>query len=390
MRAPFLALAAPGILFSLLFALAAPQAPPLPLGRVIAGYLPAWSDFDPRIIDGSKLTFVIYAFAGVSPKGLCSPGDLQDDIQDGFARLASLKARYPGLKFLVSVGGWTGSRWFTRAARSPGTFADSCVSLFLEEGIFDGIDIDWEFPVEGGSFRGDPTDKRNFTLLVRELRRRLDELGARRGRYYFLSIAGGANPNFIFRNTELARIAQYVDFIIVMAYDFHGPWEKVTNFNAPLYPTASDPSPNPVDYTVDGTVRNYFAAGVPPEKILLGIPFYGHSWRGVQDENEGLYQPAAGPGPGTKEPGNLSFWDIAAHYERPFRKHFHPEALVPWLFNGDIFISYEDQESVALKARYIKAQGLLGAAVWELTADIPGAPEGSLLQALHSVLYVDP
>ena len=377
----------------------------LPSGKgqpspVIIGYYTSWSiyarDFQVADIPAEQLTHINYAFANVDGEtGTCVLGDTWADDAN-FRYLGELKGRFPHLKVLISVGGWTWSANFSDVASTDASrrrFVESCVTRFLigrYEGVFDGIDIDWEFPVEGGMKPGRPEDKQNFTRLLAEFRRQLDALTQRTGTPYLLTIAGGADLDFIFRNTEMEKVAQYVDFINVMAYDYHGTWEKVTNFNAPLFFSSGDPSPGAADANVDATVQNYLRAGVPAEQLVLGVPFYGRSWAGVPDVNNGLYQPAKGVGPGTWENGVLDYWDIRQNYEPVYRKFTHPEAQVPWLYDGQTFITYDDVEAVTRKAQYVLQNGLAGIMFWELSGDVRDAPEASLLNAINTTLRRGP
>src|SRR5258705_974926 len=162
-------------------------------------------------LPASDLTHIFYAFANIDSGGRVVLGDARID-PGNFAELERLKARYPHLKLLISVGGWTWSGRFSDAAltaASRATFTTSALDLFIRRwpGLFDGVDIDWEFPVQGG-LKGNverPADKQNFTLLLAELRRGLDDQGKRDSRHYELTIAASARPSEI-ANIELDRI----------------------------------------------------------------------------------------------------------------------------------------------------------------------------------------
>ncbi|MCD6462138.1 MAG: chitinase [Thermotogae bacterium] len=387
--------------------------------KIIGAYYPSWGiyarNFNVMDIDGSKLTHLFYAFANISDDGLCVladpwadvdkpfPGDSDapGTLRGNFNQLRKLKEKHPHLKVLISVGGWTLSKNFPKVAateESRKRFVKSCIDLFIKgefgekygthPGIFDGIDVDWEYPVEGGMHPGTPEDKRNFTLLIAEFRKQLDELSKQTGKQYLLTIAGAAKPDYIFKNTEIAEVAKYLDFIVVMTYDFHGAWDPTTNFHCNLYYDPADTSPGAEDLNVEAVIRNYIKAGVSPEKLVLGIPFYGRSWKGVENVDNGLYQKADGAGPGTWEPGVLDYRDIVKNYEPKFKKFFHPKTQSPWLFDGDVFITYDDPDSVTLKAKYVLEHDLAGVAIWEISADIRGvpAPEDSLINTIYEVL----
>lgn len=366
--------------------------PPPQSPRVI-GYFASWSvygrNYHVADIPAGLLTNVNYAFANVSD-GRCALGDPWADVEqpypgDGtdpgalhgsFHQLQLLKQSHPGLRTLISVGGWTWSGSFSDVALTQSSrekFAASCVQFMKQYG-FDGIDIDWEFPVSGGLQDGRPADKHNYTLLLAELRSRLDALGSTNGRHYLLTIAAPAGPD-TYPNLELSKVSEQLDWINLMAYDFNGGWSAVTNFNAPLHASTSDPSPANIrtKFNDDAAVQAYRAAGVPAAKIVLGVPFYGRAFKGVPNANGGLYQAFDGVPQGTWNDGSgmYDFWDIEQHYLPTYTRHWQADAKVPWLFNPatGIMISYDDPESLQAKAGYAKAKDLGGVMIWELSQD---------------------
>jgi chitinase len=373
-------------------------------GPRIVGYFPSWAiyarDYQVADIPAELLTHVNYAFADVSVQGECKlgdpwadvdqphPGDLSDDpVKGNFKQLQLLKAAHPHLRTLLSVGGWTFSAHFSDAALTPDSraaFAASCVSFVRSYG-FDGLDIDWEYPVGGGlsGNTGRPEDRENFTHLLAEVRLQLDQAAAEDGASYLLSIAAPAGP-WSYANLELDRIHEHVDWINLMAYDFAGSWSSHTAFHAPLYPASDDPA-SPAGSSAHEAIEAYLAAGVPAGKLVLGVPFYGRGWQGVPDLNGGLYQTHSGVSMGTWEPGVFDFHDLAANFVPIFERFHHAEAEVPWLYDpaSGVMISYEDPSSLTAKARYVQDLGLSGVMAWELSADDANA---SLLHALHTEL----
>ena len=372
----------------------APSPTPLPMARRIVGYYTSWSiyqrDFQVADIPAAKLTHVNYAFANLDAEtGECKLGDIWSDDAN-FRYLGDLKQAYPHLKVLISVGGWTWSGGFSDAALTDASrrhLVESCIDRFLVgryEGIFDGIDIDWEFPVSGG-LPGNvarPEDRANYTLLMQEFRRRLDELEAESGRHYLLTIAAPAGAG-TYANIELRAISQHLDWLNLMAYDFHGSWDKTTGLHAPLYASPVDPGGS--DLNVHAAVQAYLAAGVPADKLVLGVPFYGRGWAGVPDVDHGLYQPLTHLPRGTWEQGAFDYKDLARNYVdlNGYTRYWHEEAKTSWLYNPEtqIFITYDDVESLALKAEYVKQWNLGGVMFWELSAD-----DGSLLDTLYDGL----
>ncbi|HVO69685.1 MAG TPA: glycoside hydrolase family 18 protein [Aggregatilineaceae bacterium] len=376
-----------------------------PTYRII-GYYTSWSIYARKYfvtdIPADKLTHINYAFANVSEKGECIVGDEWADTQypypddppnapflGNFHQLNALKEEYPHLKTLISVGGWTWSDHFSDAAltaESRAKFARSCVALMKQYG-FDGLDVDWEYPVSVGANPelGRPEDTENFTLLLADLRAQLDAQGEQDGRvHYLLTIAAPAGP-YHYSDFQLGQIHPYLDWINVMAYDFHGGWETTTNFNAPLYAASDDSNPDDASLNADAAMQAYLAVGIPAEKLVLGVPFYGRGWSGVPDIHGGLFQLATGVPDGTWEPGAFDYNDLEANYLPTSARYWHDEAGVPWLYNADrqLMISYDDPESLRIKAAYVRSESLGGIMFWELSGDT-GAH--TLLNALYEQL----
>jgi len=364
-------------------------------GKMVIGYYPSWATARGVPLSAAptqKLTHINYAFSNVSTSGECMLGDPAADVDNiysasesitgkeddrkadfhgNFNQLLELKKQNPHLKVLISVGGWTWSGNFSNAAKDDASrqrFATSCIDLYLKQyaGVFDGIDIDWEYPVGGGLTNGSPDDTANFTLLLNELRLQMDALGQSNGKHYLLTIAAPVRPGSI-RNLDLPGITAAVDWINLMTYDYHGTWDSTTNFNAPLFRTANDPADAALN--ADATVQRYLAEGVPASKLVMGVPFYGRGWTGVADVDHGLYQSAAGSAPGTYEAGSFEYNDIRDRYLPTWQYYWNQEANVPWLYDLDsqTFISFDDARSLEAKAGYVKDQGLAGVMIWEIT-----------------------
>ena len=350
--------------------------------RVI-GYYGGWKSLEgytPDNIDGSKLTHVLYAFAYIDSNMRIGMGSSKYDPSN-FAKLRALKERNPHLKTLISVGGWDWSGRFSDAAlteESRTIFADSCVDFILKHG-FDGVDLDWEYPVRGGQAGNikRPEDKQNFTLLMKKIREKLDAQSAKDGRPYLLSFAGGGTAEYA-SDTELDKLGKVVDFAMLMSYDYHGKWDARTDFNAPLYPVPHSPKYQ-INYNINDTVNNWLNRGMPAEKLVIGIPFYGIKYTGVASaDNGGFYQDF--------DTGwAISYKDIAEKYltNGSYTRHFHDVAKVPWLFDGSTFISYDDPESLNIKADYIRDRGLGGAMIWQLAQDDGNR---TLLNALYDAI----
>ena len=356
-----------------------------PMRRV--AYFTSWSAYARGLevmdMDPSLLTHINFAFANVTPDGEITVGDSWVDtekpfsgdswedtgkVKGHFSQLQKLKKEHTHIKTLISVGGWTWSGNFSKVAASDEgrkRFADSAVRFLTQYG-FDGVDIDWEFPVEGGNgIEHRPSDRENYTRLLREVRTALDRQGELDHTHYLLTVAGGPNPSFA-ANTQLDQMMEYVDFINVMAYDYHGSWEASTGHNAPLY--AED------GLCISETISAYLHAGARPDKLNLGLAFYGRGWTGVQDQNPGAPGTApsgTGYGLGTWESAVFDYWDLEQNYvgKNGYVRYFDEKAMVPYLYNGTVFISYDDPESVRAKLAYAADQGLGGIMFWEFGGD---------------------
>lgn len=357
-----------------------PTLAPVPAGGYrLVGYLPSSvysRKFSIAAIPAAHLTHIIYAFAAISNAGECAAADAKAEAAV-FPALRALKQQNPKLKTLISIGGYSRSAKFSDVAATVTTrrkFAQSCVK-FMQQNGFDGIDIDWEFPVRGG-LPGNvhrPEDKQNFSMLLEELRNQLDVLDANGGDS-LLSAAVPAGPNE-YANIEMAAIAQQVDWLNVMAYDFYTGGSKTTGFAAPLYASASDPSKDETmrtRYNADAAVKAYLAAGVPPNKLVFGVPFYGRGWRGVRDLGKGLFQPNQGPAEGTwAQDGAFDYADLAQNFIGRYTRYWDDKAVAPWLYNAKtgVMIAYDDPQSLGLKVDYVRVHMLGGMMVWQLSAD---------------------
>ena len=348
--------------------------------KIIAGYYASWaaySGYTPNRIPAG-VTHIIYAFANIGPDLKMKMGDSTIDPSN-FDKLRQLKSQRPNLATLISIGGWTWSDKFSDVAmtdESRTAFANSVVTFITQHG-FDGVDIDWEYPVSGGlpNTITRAEDKPNFTLLMAKLREKLDARGALDGRRYLLSFAG-ASGTFYTKNTELAKVADYVDFATVMTYDMHGPWDNLTDLNAPLY-TPSENSPQ-YKWSCNAAVKLWANEGFPKSKMLMGIPFYGVFYNGVSDAGRGLYQAFASG-------SSISYDKIKSSYlsNPAYTQYEHLDAQVPWLFSGSTFISYDDPQSISAKVRYIKDTELAGAAIWELSQNVDGTLFSSINEAIQ-------
>jgi chitinase len=350
----------------------------------VVGYYADWTAARYPLADipADKLTHVNYAFGKIGPDNRLTwnaaaavervyPGDCSDPgCPHGlFNQITLLKRKQPHLKFLISVGGWTDSAPFYEMAATDAsrqTFAQSCAEFLKTYPQFDGIDIDWEHPVVGGLQPGQPRDAHNYVLLLGALRSAI-------GTGKLLTVAVPASARGI-DPLEYADMAPLLDWVNVMTYDFHSGG-TMAGFNSALY-NHDDPS-NPKRNTHDA-VQAILAKGVPRAKLVVGVPFYGRGWRGVESSS------VWSTGTGTLQVGGYKV--IAASFlKNPgFVRYWDDVAKVPWLYNAETkeWITYEDPQSMRIKGEYVAAQTLGGAMFWELSND-----DGTLLDALRAGLF---
>ncbi|WP_020671719.1 glycosyl hydrolase family 18 protein [Amycolatopsis nigrescens] len=345
--------------------------------------------------------------AGQSVDGVGDTG--WETLRGNYNQLKKLKAKHPHLKVLISLGGWTYSKYFSDVAATDASrrkFVSSCLDTYIKgnlpsynnaggpgtaAGIFDGIDLDWEWPGAEGHAGNhfSPADKRNNSLLMAEFRRQLDELGAQNGKRYQLTAFTPADPGKIDAGWELAEAAKSLDIFNVQGYDFHGSgsdnsWEpNRTGHQGNLYPDVDDPYA--VRFSVENTVDTYLKAGVSPRKLTLGLAFYGRGWQGVADGGkQGEWQSANGAAPGqfAEEAGTRGYANLMASVPNCTARH--DEAAVAsfcYTGNGGQWWTFDDPWSIAKKTAWIKSKGLLGAMAWEMSGDT-----GSLMSAVDSGL----
>ncbi|WP_078556083.1 glycoside hydrolase family 18 protein [Bacillus alkalicellulosilyticus] len=391
----------------------------------IIGYYTSWSP--PTNLDANQVTHLNYAFADVCwdgihgnpevwvpegesntwpcrgqgeevldvPNGTVVLGDPENDTdtlfegdteEQDFAgnlnQLRKLKQTNPNLKTLISIGGWSWSNNLSLVAATQETrevFAKSAVE-FIRTYEMDGVDLDWEYPVSGGMWNNhrSPDDKVNHTLLLQEIRNALDEAEQEDGREYLLTIASSVSFAYL-ENNELDKIAEIVDFINIMTYDFNGAWAQKTGHNAPLFKDDRATEADVHPHNIEAGITGHLTHGVPKEKLVMGLPFYGRSWGGCNQDNNfekidnGGYQQCTGPGIGNLEPGVYTYSYIQENLlnQNGYTRYWNDVAKVPYLYNQEIgeFVSYDDPESLTHKVNFIKDTGLAGAMIWELSQD---------------------
>ncbi|MFD0715466.1 glycosyl hydrolase family 18 protein [Paenibacillus sp. GCM10027626] len=356
-------------------------------------------NYKPEDMDVSQVTHINYAFADLCWKGYgtgaaeCRNEDIplqKDYVFDGeiivgdqevdldhFRRLAKIREQNPHLKILASVGGWSWSKNFSNMAATEETrraFANSVVK-FLREYELDGIDLDWEYPVEGGEEHNSrsPEDRENFPLMTKAVRDALDAAGSEDGKYYLQTIASGQGDNFVI-NADLAKASADLDFINIMTYDYSGSWETLAHHNAPLYYDPAHPRDNAPRNNVLGGLIGHLKGGVPTYKLVAGVPFYGKGWQNCPSEGDGQYQTCSGGTSfGSWESGIFDFSELEKDYinKNGYVRHWNEAAKVAYLYNSDkkIFITYNDKQTMMYTASMVRTLDLAGAMNWEISGD---------------------
>ena len=364
-------------------------------GTKILGYFAQWGVYQRGYHvkniatsgSASKLTHINYAFGNVVG-GSCIIGDSYADYEraytaaesvDGvadtwdqplrgsFNQLRKLKAAYPNIKVLFSFGGWTWSGGFGQAAQNASAFANSCYNVVEDPrwaDVFDGIDIDWEYPNACG-LSCDSTGPNSYVTLMQALRNRF-------GSSYLVTAAVPAGYAHI-NAANYGAAAQYLNWYNVMTYDFFGAFaaQGPTAMHSPLYTWPQIPTPN---FYSDYAIQLYKSKGVPASKLLIGYGFYGRGWSGVTQSTPG--GSASGPAPGTYEQGIEDYKVLVGRCPSN-----GTAAGTAYAYCGGQWWSYDTPSTINGKNAYKKSEGLGGAFFWELSGD---TANGTLISAMYN------
>ena len=363
---------------------------------LVVGYFTNWGVYGRNyhvkniVTSGSaqELTHIVYAFGNVQ-NGQCTIGDSYADydrfysaadsvdgvadtwdagaLRGNFNQLRKLKQQYPNIKIVWSFGGWTWSGGFGQAAQNPTAFADSCYRLVNDArwaGVFDGIDIDWEYPNACG-LTCDSSGSGAYPALMSALRQRFGN------QLVTSAITADGNPGGKIDVGGYDQAAQYVDFYMVMTYDYFGAWAPggPTAPNAPLTNYAGIPT---AGFYGENAINRLISRGVSPGKLLLGVPFYGRGWTGVTQSAPG--GSASGAAPGTYEQGIEDYKVLVSRCPATATV-----AGTAYAHCGNQWWSYDTPATAAAKAAWADSRGLAGTFFWELSGD---TASGDLIRAL--------
>ncbi|MEV0441397.1 glycoside hydrolase family 18 protein [Streptomyces spectabilis] len=376
---------------------AAPKAAEAQAGSRVVGYFTEWGvygrNYHVKNVETSgsanKLTHINYAFGNVQG-GKCTMGDAYaatdkaysaDQSVDGvadtwdqplrgnFNQLRKLKKKHPNLKVLWSFGGWTWSGGFTEAAKNPQAFAQSCYDLVENSkwaDVFDGIDIDWEYPNACG-LSCDTSGRAAYKNLMSAVRAKFGS-----NNLVTAAIPADASSGGKIDAADYAGAAQYVDWYNPMTYDFFGAWDA-KGPTAPHSPLSSYTGIPKAEYHSQATIAKLKGLGIPSDKLLLGIGFYGRGWTGVTQKAPG--GTATGPAQGTYEQGIDDYKVLKT--KCPANGTVGGTA---YAHCGTNWWSYDTPATIAGKMNYKNQQGLGGTFFWELSGD---TTNGELIKAIN-------
>ncbi|MFI3227100.1 MAG: glycosyl hydrolase family 18 protein, partial [Clostridia bacterium] len=343
--------------------------------------------------------------------------------------LTSLRAENPNMKIGISVGGWSKSGDFTAMASSDTARANfvSQIVAFVEYTGMDFVDIDWEYPAavrdpdyvdntnDEGTPDALPEDKENYIKLLEDLREALDESGAEIGKDYELSVALPIDRTKLENGVDVNAMFDIIDFGNLMTYDARGAWDTNSGHQTPLYGNPEDPMYD-YGYSIDQTIQYMIEEGAESEKLVVGAAFYTRGWETVADdggieENPGLFGTASvtnldadqSPSKGASNEAALSngdggrnggIWsyrsidELKASYSG-LVEYWDDVAKAPYLYNGDAFFTYDNEESVAAKANYVVENNLGGVISWMASNDATtdSTQRDELTKAIYEGLY---
>jgi len=346
------------------------------------------------------------------PPGCMTTGGLEYCHEDGLRRVVALKEKNPNLKVIFSVGGYNAGGWiFSQMAKTEETrlmFIQSSIH-FLKHFNLDGLDLDWEYPgidLVTGNPTG-PDDPGHLTKLLKEMRFFFDIEG------FLITGAFAADPAKAAEAYDLPAIVEYLDWFNLMFYDYGGAWFPFTGIDAPLYkrPVEDSPDSKLYRFNIHDSVQYYLSQGVPADKMVLGLHSEGKSFILEDPERNGIDCPSSAAPNMTfsQQEGWLAYYEVLQFFynetiEDPLWADLKPGIehwtivesndngcqFSPYAYQGKYWISYDDEKSINIKARYANHYGLKGSFIWEIDTDnfhgMFGKPKFNILQEINNVV----
>ncbi|KAK3782147.1 hypothetical protein RRG08_032901 [Elysia crispata] len=338
-------------------------------------YRSSVGQFYPEDVDASLCTHLIYSFANIVGTDII-PFEWNDDStpwsKGMYERTMALKTRNPALKIILAVGGYNMASLpfvnIVRNSASRSSFAQSAVA-FLRQRNFDGLDVDWEYPAQRGSAAA---DKRNFVLLMQELRTAFENEARVSGSpRLLLTAAVPAGKNSVDVGYDVPALSRLCDFISLMTYDLHGSWDSTTGINSPLYAHPSEQGDDTY-LSLDWVAKYYVSLGAPRDKINIGMATYGRSFTLADTNNNGVGAPAARAGRAgryTMENGFISYYEICQLIQSGAQVFQEPSQRARYLVQRDLWIGYDDVQTIQEKACYARQNSYGGIMFWALDLD---------------------
>ncbi|GAB6023558.1 Chitinase 2 [Chamberlinius hualienensis] len=327
--------------------------------------------FTADMIPASLCTHLVYAFAGLDPRTYkiksldpwCDLSSAEGGGLNNYDNAVSAKLRNPSLKVMLSVGGWNeGSVQYSQmvsTAYTRKTFINSVVLWLIRYG-FDGLDMNWEYPAQRG---GVPSDKDNFSLLLKELKEAFEPHG------FVLSATLSGLKSVADVSYDVSQISEYADYMNVMSYEYHSYYDEPRVLHQS--PMNSRPDENPT-LNVNFTMHYFLYRGAAPNKLLMGIVSDGRTYTLADPLFHNIGDPAVGPGQSgqySQSPGYLATYEICANLKLGWKMEFDEVAQAPYCYGGYQWAAYDDDRSVGAKVQLIKDLGLGGVMFWSIDMD---------------------
>ncbi|GAB6988190.1 hypothetical protein JCM16418A_02400 [Paenibacillus pini] len=333
--------------------------------KITSVYIPIWKDLKDISLKDKNIDIAILAFAKINKTNVYF--DLDPAKNEAIKQnIKKLKENNKKTSFILGIGGYKADGFSDASMDGNRYFFTESMIALVKELDLDGIDIDWEYPAfdSWNTTKARTEDTKNFTNLMKELKEKLDIL-PRKNKNYYLSFAAG-NEDWYFENVEVTKVEKYVDFINVMSYDLTGAWSDTTGYNSNLFKDKQEKSKT----SVDRIINLFIDHDIDPSKLLLGIPAYSYGWENVKSspDDHGAFSTGK---PIDINKVDLSYKTIKEKYlnKDGFKRYYDDTAKTAYLYDGSTFITYEDQEALQAKIKYIKDKKLAGAMVWEYSQD---------------------